>query len=81
MTIQVRKWGNALAVRLPKAVVKRFQLSDGSSVKVLSGSIGIVIRPEKRIAVPSLRELMRLITSTNRPALVDWDKRRGREVW
>ncbi|MBI4135938.1 MAG: AbrB/MazE/SpoVT family DNA-binding domain-containing protein [Candidatus Vogelbacteria bacterium] len=80
-TTRVKKWGNALAVRLPRQVVERYNLIDGSSVKVSPESFGIVIRLERRVVVPSLRELTRRITSTNRPALVDWGRRRGREVW
>ena len=80
-TTHVKKWGNALAVRLPRQLVKRFNLFDGSSVKVSPESVGIVIRLEKKVVIPSLAELARRITSTNRPALIGWGKRRGREVW
>ncbi len=78
---QVKKWGNALAVRLPRQVVNHFNLIDGSAVNVSPESIGIVIRLEKKVAVPSLIELTRQITVANRPALIDWGKSRGREIW
>ena len=81
MTTRVKKWGNALAIRLPRQVTEQFNLVDGSAVKVSPESIGIVIRPEKKTIIPSLRELARRITPANRPALVNWGKRRGREVW
>jgi antitoxin MazE len=32
--MQVRKWGNSLAIRLPSAVVEALQLKDGDHVEV-----------------------------------------------
>ena len=80
-TTRVKKWGNALAVRLPRQIIERFNIFDGSSVKVSTESVGIVIRLEKKVVIPSLAELARRITPSNRHALIDWGKRRGREVW
>lgn len=33
--MQVAKWGNSLAIRLPVAVVKALQLSEGDNIEVL----------------------------------------------
>lgn len=32
MKIQIGRWGNSLAVRLPKALVERFKLKEGDEV-------------------------------------------------
>ena len=34
--MQVAKWGNSLAVRLPKAVVKKLGLKEGDAVTIVS---------------------------------------------
>jgi antitoxin MazE len=32
MKLQIGKWGNSLAVRLPREIVERFNLSEGDSI-------------------------------------------------
>ena len=47
MRLQVAKWGNSLAMRLPADLVRRFGLRDGDSVQAritLDG--GLAIRPD-----------------------------------
>jgi antitoxin MazE len=34
--MQISKWGNSLAVRLPKAVVDQLELKDGDEVEVVA---------------------------------------------
>jgi antitoxin MazE len=34
--MQISKWGNSLAVRLPKAVVDKLELKDGDEVEVVT---------------------------------------------
>jgi antitoxin MazE len=34
MKMQIGKWGNSLAVRLPKEIVDRFHLKEGDSIDV-----------------------------------------------
>lgn len=70
-----------MAVRLPKVLVDDFNLTDGSSVQVISNATGIMIKPEHKVSVPTLRELARSITPKNRQPIVDWGKRCGREIW
>ncbi len=78
---KVKKWGNALAIHLPKETTERFGLTDGSLVKLASEFSTIVIQPMKKFIVPSLHKLVENITPTNRPKLINWGKMRGREVW
>ena len=44
MTTKVQKWGNSLAVRLPKAVTNRLNLRAGSGVAVDQHNDSIIIR-------------------------------------
>lgn len=80
MSTKVQKWGNSLAVRLPKSVADQFKLRQGSPVRVIPKSEYIAIKPSpaKR---PTLAELVRRITPANRHALIQRGKPMGREVW
>ncbi len=60
--MQVSKWGNSLAVRLPVAVVEALELKDGDEIEIrVRGSRSFeVARDEKRTAaLARLRKLRR----------------------
>ncbi len=46
--LQVSKWGNSLAMRLPAELVRRFGLRDGASVKAqFTPSGALTLRPAR----------------------------------
>ena len=48
MNIQISKWGNSLALRIPAAFIKEIQLKDGDKVEAtLSKNGTLIIRPQK----------------------------------
>jgi len=66
-TIAVRrcsKWGNSLAVRIPKPVVEKARLMEGDSLEVEAAAEGLV-ELRRRAKVPTLA-LASQITSENR---------------
>lgn len=75
---QLAKWGNSLAVRIPKAVAEEARLREGDSVVVeaLDGRIE-VRRGEK---IPTLEELVAKITPQDRHKETDWGPARGKEI-
>ena len=80
METKIQKWGNSLAVRLPKAITKKFAFRKGSSVIVTEEHKRIIIEPRVRIQV-SLRDMVRHITSQNIHDEAPWGDAHGREVW
>ena len=51
--MQVSRWGNSLAIRLPLAVVKALELKEGDQVDVrLSGERAFVVLREPRPTEP-----------------------------
>jgi antitoxin MazE len=57
--MQVAKWGNSLAVRLPAAVVKALRLKDGDEIEIhVAGARTFEIkrRPEGRQLLAQLRK-------------------------
>ena len=46
MNLQVAKWGNSLALRIPSEIVRRFGLHEGDTVQArLTADGGLNIRP------------------------------------
>ena len=74
------KWGNSLAVRIPRSVAAETGLEYGTAVEVRAEKGALVVRP---IAVPAvdLRALLKQVTKANLHGEVPTGRRRGREVW
>lgn len=69
MRARVSRWGNSLAIRLPRAAVKSLQVQEG-------GQVELVIRGDRleiRAARPRYRleDLVRQITPDNQPEPLD----------
>ena len=79
MTTQVAKWGNSLALRIPRSVAAAMDVRDGDAVEVTVERGAIVIRP----AAPryGLDELVGRITARNRHSETDWGGPVGDESW
>lgn len=80
MLTKVQKWGNSLAVRIPKAVALDANLENESVVEMalVDGEIIIKPAPQKRW---HLDELVAKITASNLHSEVDAGKAAGNEVW
>ena len=79
-TTQVAKWGNSLAVRIPKAVADSAELREGDPVDVGVNKDGaLVVKPARRKY--RLRVLVSQITARNQHKETDWGKPVGRELW
>lgn len=64
--MQVSKWGNSLAVRLPKAVVEALKLKEGDDVEItIAGSRHFEVAHDRRReeALKRLRALQRPLPS------------------
>lgn len=75
---QLAKWGNSLAVRIPKDVAEQARLREGDSIVIEALDGHIELRPAERI--PSLEELVAQITPENRHGETDWGPDRGKEI-
>jgi antitoxin MazE len=80
MITKVQKWGNSLAVRIPRSVAQDTALSSGKAVDVAvqDGRIVIVPAPQRRFC---LDDLLKGITARNRHAEIATGAAVGREVW
>jgi antitoxin MazE len=76
---QIAKWGNSLALRLPKWVALEVRLDEGDTVDVSVKNGAIVISPSR--PTYSLEQLVARITPRNRHEESDWGAPVGHEVW
>lgn len=85
MSTKVQKWGNSLALRLPKEIATDLNIKEGSEIMIETKAKIIIIKPLKKIKrktnTPTLEELVSKITKDNRHPLVNWGSPVGKEVW
>ena len=70
MRARVSKWGNSLAIRLPKAAAESLRVKDGDAVELAIEGDALTIRsarPRYRI-----EDLVAAITPENRPDAVEF---------
>lgn len=79
MPTRISKWGNSLAIRLPRSVLAELSLSEGDSMEIGIENGRVVITPVSREY--GLEELVEGITAENRHTETDWGPPRGAETW
>ena len=79
MQAQVLKWGNSLAVRIPKLVAEDAQLKAGDPLEIAIGTDG-VLQMHRVGEIPTLAQLVAQITPENRYAEISIGPETGREA-
>lgn len=79
MQTRIQKWGNSLALRIPKAFAEEAQLDQDSLVEISVSEGKLIVEP----AVPryTLEELLAGVTDENIHEEFDWGRPVGKEVW
>lgn len=80
MTTKVQKWGNSLAIRLPKELTDRFALFQGSGVVISDDKKSIKIKPVGEREM-SLKEMVKKINKFNRHEEIDFGPPVGKEIF
>jgi len=80
METRVQKWGNSLAVRIPKPLADQVGLKENSPVQISLRDSQLVVAP---VAKPtfSLATLLLQVTEANLHGEVDTGTAVGGEVW
>jgi len=80
METRIQKWGNSLGVRIPRKILNKIQLGEGSCVNVTNKKKLILIEscPHE---TPSLERLMRRINPKNIHRETEWGNSYGQEIW
>ena len=80
MRVALARWGNSLAVRIPKSVVEDAGLAEGSEANISVVGGKIVMTPLAAPRYP-LDRLLAGVTTDNLHAEVDTGVALGRESW
>jgi antitoxin MazE len=80
MKTKVQRWGNSLAVRIPKAFAEEVGLSADSSVEMRLVKGGLLVEPSSTWA-PGLDELLDGVTESNVHGEVETGEPQGSEAW
>ncbi|WP_035454582.1 AbrB/MazE/SpoVT family DNA-binding domain-containing protein [Alicyclobacillus herbarius] len=70
MTTTVQRWGNSLAIRIPRVVAERLAVQQGSEIELSVEDNAIILTPKQK--KPTLEELLAKITPENRHVEVDF---------
>jgi antitoxin MazE len=80
MRAQVQKWGNSLAVRIPKAYAVDLGLAHDTAVELALEDGCLVVRPSRQVRY-NLRELLDGVTMENLHFEQDFGQGVGGEEW
>lgn len=79
MKAQLVRWGNSLAVRIPKPIVEQAGLDEGEELNVSARAGRIAI--EKTRTKLTLKKLLEGIRPDNVHGEQDWGPPVGKEIW
>ncbi len=77
-TVHIVKWGNSLAVRIPKLIAEEAGVAEGDPLELDAERGEIKLRRQER--VPSLKELVSRITPENRHGETLVSSEMGKEI-
>ncbi|MGD0469004.1 MAG: AbrB/MazE/SpoVT family DNA-binding domain-containing protein [Terriglobales bacterium] len=77
MKAQMVKWGNSLAVRIPKPIIEEARLKEGDFLEIEAGDGQIELRRTTKI--PTLAQLISQITQENRYSEISTGPEVGKE--
>jgi len=79
MTATIQKWGNSLALRLPKALATEARLAEGSQVELVRTEAVVLVKPRRKSRY-RLSELLARVTKKNIHPETPWGPYVGLEI-
>ncbi len=80
MKTKVARWGNSLALRLPKHLTTSYQISEGSHVEIVEEPQGLLVKPLSGRKF-QLDDLLKGISKTNLHTEIESAGPQGKEIW
>lgn len=80
MKTAVQRWGNSLALRIPKAYATETRIHEGSEVELSLKGGSLIVRPVPRKR-HALADLLKQVTPRNLHGEVSTGKAVGKEIW
>jgi antitoxin MazE len=81
--VEFLKWGNSLALRVPKAFAEEIGAVAGKRAEMTAahGVLVVKVAKRKKRRRYDLQRLINGITDENRHAEIEWGPRLGNEAW
>lgn len=79
MRAKAQRWGNSLAVRIPKSIAQQAGVNEQDELDIDVDAEVIRLRPRRR--QPGLAELLERVTPANLHGEADFGPPQGRETW
>jgi antitoxin MazE len=80
MQVRVQKWGNSLAVRIPKPLAEDAEVEEGTVLNLAVSGGKVVATPVKKKKT-SLKQLLAKVNRKNLHGEIDSGPAVGREAW
>jgi antitoxin MazE len=80
MKTKIARWGNSLALRIPRKLALSHHLEEGSSVEIIEDQGELKLRPVSEKAY-SLDEMLDAITGENLHEEMQTGSAKGKELW
>ena len=78
MKTTVRKWGNSLAIRIPKAISEELSINEKTELEMSARDGLLILKPKHRYI---LKDMLSEITDENLHMEIDTGSRTGVEEW
>ena len=78
MTVAIKKWGNSLALRIPKDIAQTLHIENNSTLELNIKDGALIIEPQNESLLESL---VSRIDADNLHAEIDTGKAVGNEEW
>lgn len=79
MQREIKKWGNSLALRIPKVVAQQIHIKESDIVRIKVQNNKITIEPIK--SKQTINELLKCITPDNLHSEIETNCPVGNEIW
>lgn len=76
---RISRWGNSLALRLPRNLAADAHLREGTTVDLKLEGGALVVRPSR--PKYRLQDLLNRFEPQHKHEEVDWGEQRGEEAW
>lgn len=81
METKAQKWGNSLAIRIPKRIAQQVGMSVNDRLHIEIVADGVIVLEPRRRQKYQLSDLLKGITKKNMHDEIDFGCLLGREVW
>jgi len=78
---KIAKWGNSLALRVPKDLADKAKIKPGDRVEISLAKNGLRIRLKPEKPKYELKDLLSKVSSENIHPETDFGKIEGKEIW